>query len=767
MVKTPKNRSRIRNRQDGGLAASVSAPPTTPTSSVVIQPMVAPAPKTGDKLVRGGATAGRPGQIVSAANRWRENYNPLRNLTMRRVVELLELGQRGDYAYLQWAYRFAERRNATLSGLLSRCEAPLAQFDWHIKIIAEPPPGMNEEQFKTKATAQKKTLETAYNTIDNLRNALIHLHTAYFRGYAHVQKHRNPDGDVYHLECLDQWCICRDGINGNWFWNPDSRSTSAPLQFLGPDFCIGGDRLPLEDFIILESERPIDEIGLVDTVRRGLVEKDWDGFIEIYGIPGGVVEMPANVPPGKESEYEDSARKISEGGSGAIPSGSKYYPNSAPRNVDPFTPRIEHLDSALVLAGTGGKLTMMTEHGEGQMRGSSRVHDKTFGEIADGRAQKISERMQRNFDAEVLNTHHEGEPHLVYFHFGAEEQEDLSALCQNVLVLSQAGKSTDTEWLAEKTGYELTDDLDDPNAGGQPPAPGAPGDPDPDEGAPQPAAKQPLPARKVRNRNPNPAELTGMMQDMMLPMIERVRAIEDAQNSGVPAQTIRTMSAKLLADFPHIARVINADNSLARKLSPSLEHTLVNHLQSLKGRPTTYVVRHGETDLNDDGMMRGQLNPPLNPDGQAAARATGDKLAAKDIHMIVSSDLQRAAQTARAIGEKTGAPVKLDRALRPWARGNTIEGHKVKAVLDRVKYFVAHPDERPPGVEPDGSPAESHNEFKHRFLGAYRRIESEHPDKSIAIVTHSSAMRLLGKPDEDPGDFVALPRKKEKQPQTA
>ena len=425
---------------------------------IVMQPMVSPAPKAGDKLVRGGATAGRPGQIVSAANRWRENYNPLHNFSMRRVVELLELGQRGDTAYLQWAYHFVERRNATLAGLLARCEAPLAQFDWHIKIKNEPPPGMDEATFKARSEEQKRTLQDAYNGIDNLRAAILHLHKADFRGYAHLQKHRGPDGELIHLEILDQWCICRDGLNGNWWWNPDSRSTSAPLQFLGADFCIGGDKLPPEDFIIRECARPIDEIGLVDTARRMLCEKDWDGFIEIYGIPGGVVEMPANVPPGKEAEYEAAAKQVSEGGSGAMPAGSKYYPNNGPRSEDPFTPRLKRLDEALILAGTGGKLTMMTESSDGDMRGSSKVHDKTFGEIAIGRARSIAEIFQRQFDAEVLGRHHAGEPHLVYFDFGDEGQEDIGALCRNVLTLKQAGKITDTQWLAEKTGYQLAEE---------------------------------------------------------------------------------------------------------------------------------------------------------------------------------------------------------------------------------------------------------------------------------------------------------------------
>jgi phage gp29-like protein len=425
--------------------------------SVITDPLITPPPKPAEKLTRGGQSAGRPGQIVTAANRWRENYNPLRGLTMRRAVELFELGQRGDTAYLQWTYRFIERRNPTLSGLISRCEAPFASFDWSINVKSILPPGGT----KAMAERQKQSLTDAYDSIDNLREALLHLHLADFRGYSHLQKHRNADGEVYHLEPLHQWCVCRDGLEGNWFWNPDSRSTSAPLQFLGKGFCLGGENLPLDDFIIREVARPINEIGLIDTVRRGLCEKDWDGFIEVYGIPGGVVIMPQEMPQGKEGEYEWTAKNIAEGASGALPHGSEYQANAGPRGVDPFTPRIAHLDEALVLAGTGGKLAVLTEK-SGNLRGNSRVHDKSFGEIANGRAKSCAECFIRQFDGEILTREHPGEPPLVYFDFGAEEEEDIGSLCNNVATLKNAGKNVQTAWLAEQTGYEFTDDPSGP-----------------------------------------------------------------------------------------------------------------------------------------------------------------------------------------------------------------------------------------------------------------------------------------------------------------
>jgi hypothetical protein len=62
------------------------------------------------EIQRHGSVSGSPGKLVAYANRWRENYNPLRQLPMAIAVSLLERGQRGDMALLQWTFRFIERR---------------------------------------------------------------------------------------------------------------------------------------------------------------------------------------------------------------------------------------------------------------------------------------------------------------------------------------------------------------------------------------------------------------------------------------------------------------------------------------------------------------------------------------------------------------------------------------------------------------------------------------------------------------------------------
>ncbi len=79
---------------------------------------------------------------------------------------------------------------------------------------------------------------------------------------------------------------------------------------------------------------------------------------------------------------------------------------------------------------------------------------------------------------------------------------------------------------------------------------------------------------------------------------------------------------------------------------------------------TLIVWRHGETDHNASGIWQGQLDTALSAKGREQARSGAAALAAYDPSVIVSSDLQRAADTARSLATLVGLPVRFDERLR-------------------------------------------------------------------------------------------------------
>lgn len=114
----------------------------------------------------------------------------------------------------------------------------------------------------------------------------------------------------------------------------------------------------------------------------------------------------------------------------------------------------------------------------------------------------------------------------------------------------------------------------------------------------------------------------------------------------------------------------------------------------VEGPVTVYLVRHGRTELNASGQLRGQLDPPLDEVGRQEAEALGAVLAPLEPSVVVTSPLRRAAGTAEAIAGECGLvaevdPALVDRDYGPWA------GSRLEDVLAQWGALS-----NAPGVEP-------------------------------------------------------------------
>lgn len=148
-----------------------------------------------------------------------------------------------------------------------------------------------------------------------------------------------------------------------------------------------------------------------------------------------------------------------------------------------------------------------------------------------------------------------------------------------------------------------------------------------------------------------------------------------------------------------------------------------------------YIVRHGQTKLNEGNKIRGWIDVPLDGDGKLAAHKLGDQLRDK-LHHLFASDLQRASGTARIISQITGAPlIGILHCLRPWNMGR-LNGADSARVGPILRQLIANPD----APAPDG---ETFNNFKQRFLNCILHLDSQSQGQSYAIVTHHRGERLL------------------------
>jgi len=114
------------------------------------------------------------------------------------------------------------------------------------------------------------------------------------------------------------------------------------------------------------------------------------------------------------------------------------------------------------------------------------------------------------------------------------------------------------------------------------------------------------------------------------------------------------------------------------------------------------LLRHGQTDYNVTGRMQGHLNSVLTSVGHEQAAAAAPVLAALEPDRVVSSDLQRAVDTAEVVGAACGLAVKFDARLRETHLGEW-QGHTV-AEIDgdypgAIAAWRSDPTWAPPGGE--------------------------------------------------------------------
>lgn len=366
---------------------------------------------------------------------WRDAYNPLRGLNMSRLTALQEAGERGQYADLQWLYYYMERSDAMIHSVIQRRRAALLSLDWDIRIVSQ-------AQHDPRAQQQADFLRMVYDNIDNFREAISFLFTAFFRGFAHLEKHWADNGLIERLEPVEQWFWLRDGLFGDWEYNAGANPGT-----------LRGDAINPADFIIHETAA-LDRILSVLYLRKNLSQRDWDSYLAVYGIPSIFLVGPPNVPEDKQKEYQTIAEQILSDGRGFLPHESDIKFVNGGGGKPPFHDQIKYIDEQITIAATGGLLTMLAEAGSGTLAGGA--HQDTFLQIAKADAVTLAGVLQNAIDVPLLQQHFPGQPVQAYFEFSPNLTQETRQVVQDALLLKAAGLEIKPEEISEKTGYSLT-----------------------------------------------------------------------------------------------------------------------------------------------------------------------------------------------------------------------------------------------------------------------------------------------------------------------
>jgi broad specificity phosphatase PhoE len=148
-----------------------------------------------------------------------------------------------------------------------------------------------------------------------------------------------------------------------------------------------------------------------------------------------------------------------------------------------------------------------------------------------------------------------------------------------------------------------------------------------------------------------------------------------------------------------------------------------------------FLVRHGETVLNVNGIAQGWSDSALSERGNAQVLALAERVARLAPDAIFSSPLERAMSTARPIAEATGLEIVPLDDLREMNFGRW-EGQSFRDIrandAEAARRWMEDPEVACPG-------GESHHDVRTRMA---RALAATAGSARPVIVTHGTALRI-------------------------
>jgi probable phosphoglycerate mutase len=157
-------------------------------------------------------------------------------------------------------------------------------------------------------------------------------------------------------------------------------------------------------------------------------------------------------------------------------------------------------------------------------------------------------------------------------------------------------------------------------------------------------------------------------------------------------------------------------------------------------RPTVVLlVRHGQTPTTGKLLPGRAPGLHLSEDGQAQARAVGERLAAQPklkVAAVYASPLERTRETAGFIAKALDLKVRTDKGLLEADIGDWT-GQELKAVAKTPEWKIVH--SYPSGFRFPGG--ESFVEMQTRTVSAIDRLRRAHPGETIVAVSHADTIK--------------------------
>jgi len=153
-----------------------------------------------------------------------------------------------------------------------------------------------------------------------------------------------------------------------------------------------------------------------------------------------------------------------------------------------------------------------------------------------------------------------------------------------------------------------------------------------------------------------------------------------------------------------------------------------------------YLIRHAEAEGNLYRRIHGWYNALITPNGYRQIAALEERFASVHVDAVYSSDLFRTMTTASAIWRPKGLPLHTMPELREVHLGDWEDeswGWTAQFDGENLLRFNAFD---PTWRAPNG---ENLEEVRNRMEKAIRKIAADHPDQTVAVFSHGTAIRCV------------------------
>lgn len=155
---------------------------------------------------------------------------------------------------------------------------------------------------------------------------------------------------------------------------------------------------------------------------------------------------------------------------------------------------------------------------------------------------------------------------------------------------------------------------------------------------------------------------------------------------------------------------------------------------------TLIFVRHAEAEGNKNRIFHGWTDSDITEKGHMQAQKVAERLKNCEIDLLYSSTLMRAWKTAEYIAKLKGLSVIRKDRLKEINGGDWENVQFCKFPMQWPNEFQTWEYELHRHKMPNG---ETVDEFRDRLVAEIKDIISNNEGKSICIVTHGTAIRVL------------------------